>query len=460
MTASPLTRREFLAATAAATLAVRTAAAQPPGQRPQPSAGVEVLNPRNRVPVALIVDDSTCLVNLAHYAIPQFAEVFPDRYLQDWRSLPREIPDDFVREFSDWCGAQGVKGKYSIVPYPACVGWLDRELPGWSHRQLEASLALVRDRMLPNWDIHPEMLTHTWGIDVSTGRPVAGVDPATRTADQMENWGFSVGRNADFLTEYFTLALSVLKNVGLPCEGVTTPGGFGNKVLDPLAEATLRSVRGVFNAEIPHYFRHLYTDDRSVQPRVELAKLDGTRPECVVSIIGGTGDWFGGWDGLETPDADRFITPDLQSGRMVDLIARGEPAIMVCHWPGIYCNGGKQGFAAFQTIVARLQQRYDNLVWMKLSEIARYQAGRELTTMRPAPEGLRLSAPFACPAFTLRYQGHGPPALRVGQQQTPLRKVRPEALQPGTYTELGQQIAVCIDLPRGESVLVGGKQAS
>ena len=52
---------------------------------------VQILNPRNRVPVSLIIDDSTCLVNLAHFGIPQFAEVFPENYKQDWRKLPREI---------------------------------------------------------------------------------------------------------------------------------------------------------------------------------------------------------------------------------------------------------------------------------------------------------------------------------------------------------------------------------
>jgi hypothetical protein len=31
-----------------------------------------VLNPRARVPVSIIIDDSTCLVNLNKFAIPQF----------------------------------------------------------------------------------------------------------------------------------------------------------------------------------------------------------------------------------------------------------------------------------------------------------------------------------------------------------------------------------------------------
>ena len=53
--------------------------------------------------MSFIIDDSTCLVNLAHFGIPAFAEAFPDRYTQDWRSLPREIPDAFVEEFGLWC---------------------------------------------------------------------------------------------------------------------------------------------------------------------------------------------------------------------------------------------------------------------------------------------------------------------------------------------------------------------
>lgn len=113
--------------------------------------------------MSLIIDDSTCLANLAHFGIPHFHEMAPERYQQDWRSMPREIPDAFVRKFGEWCHKHGVKGKYSVVPNPACVGWVDRDLPGWSRRELLDSLKLVRELMLPDWDIHPEMVTHTWG---------------------------------------------------------------------------------------------------------------------------------------------------------------------------------------------------------------------------------------------------------------------------------------------------------
>lgn len=311
-----------------------------PGERPPaPPEGVRVINPRGRVPLSFIIDDSTCLVNLAHFAIPQFAQVFPENYKQPWKTLPREIPDRFVLEFAEWCREHGIKGKYSIVPYPACVGWIDREMPGWSRQELQDSLELVRSVMLEDWDIHPEMLTHTWGIDVRTGRPYP-----ERSEYFMENWRWTDGKSVDELAEYMAYSLRLLKNVGLPCEGITTPGGFGNRVLAELSQASLQACRDVFNAEIPHYFRHLFTDNRSVAPRVEYASdLNGPDPKCCVSIIGCTGDWFGGWDGLTPGSVDRFITEDLQKGRLPEVIAREEPAILVCHWPAFITTATASG---------------------------------------------------------------------------------------------------------------------
>jgi hypothetical protein len=190
---------------------IQTRELPPAGDRPAPPPdGVQIINPRARVPVSFIIDDSTCLVNLAHFAVPQFAEVFPDRYRQDWRNLPREIPDDFVRKFGDWCGERNIRGKYSIVPYPACVGRVDQRLPGWSRVDLENSLNLVRNLMVPNWDIHPEMVTHTFVIDTKTGHPYQ-----ERSARFMENWDWSVNRSSDELTDYLTYALQILKNAGL-----------------------------------------------------------------------------------------------------------------------------------------------------------------------------------------------------------------------------------------------------
>lgn len=418
----------------------------------QPGAAT-VLNPRNRVPVSLIIDDSTCLVNLAHFAIPAFHEVFPERYPQDWRALPREIPDAFVRTFADWCREQGVKGKYSVVPYPACVGWLDRELPGWSRRELEDSLQLLRTEIAPDWDFHPEMVSHTWVIDTKTGRPYP-----ERSDRFMENWRWTDDKSADELADYLAYALQILKNAGLRCDGITTPGGFASRVVPELARATLDSCRDVFGAEIPHYFRHVFTDpETSVAPRVELASgLDGPDPRCVVSIIGCTDDWFGGWDGLTPGSPDRCITPDGRGGRLVEVLRRGEPAVLVCHWPGIYFNGREIGFTIFKEVVRRLHAHFDDLLWMKPSEIARYWAAKELTTIEGQEQGMTFRAPFACPAFTVSVAApfDAVPRLEAEGRSLPLRRVeRPLLLNRGAWTREGQSLLVCFDLPKGVSDL-------
>ena len=454
-----ISRRRFLRTTSAAALTAlelnAEAVAQLPGERPPPAPkGVEVLAPFGKRPVSLIIDDSTCLVNLAHFAIPQFAEVFPDRYRQPWKTLPREIPDAFVLKFMDWCQAHGVKGKYSIVPYPACVGWIDGEMPGWSRDELRASLGIVRERVAPNWDIHPEMVTHTWIINPKTGRPLG-----ERSDKVMENWRWTDDKSADQIAEYMRYALTAQKNAGLAATGVTTPGGFGNKVLPQLSQATFQACRDVFKTEIPHYFRHLFTDHRSVKPRVEYAAgLSGPDPRCVVSIIGCTGDWFGGWDGLEAGSVDQFITADLKKGRMVEVLERPEPAIMVCHWPGIYFNGREHGFNVLKEIHKRLHAKYDDLVWMNLGEIARYWAAKELTTITLEQNGaVALKAPFACPNFTIKVAAPPPRAPVI--QTRPENGVLPalqevasrSALKAGSVNRSGDNLTICFNLPKGAS---------
>jgi hypothetical protein len=460
---NPLSRRQFLARTgtslAAGALCLDSPSllAQVAGERPARAEGVTVLNPRARVPVGFIIDDSTCLVNLNRFTMPQFDHAFAGAnktYHRNWREWPVEIPDSFVRRFGEWCAGAGVKGKYSIVPYPACVGRLDRLLPGWTQRELHDSLELVRTVLLPNWDIHPEMVTHSRVIDTKTGHPYAD-----HSLKFMENWEWTTGRSADEIADYLAYALNILKNVGLPCEGITTPGGFGNKALPQLAQATLQSVRDVFSAEIPHYFRHLYSEGpQSVAPRVEYASgLDGPDPRCVVSIIGCTGDWTGGWDNTPPGGVDKFITEDLQSGRMVEVIQRGEPALALAHWTGIWWNGQELGFNVWQEVVRRLHARFDHLLWMKLSEVARYWAAKELTRIERAADRISLRAPFACPAFTLRLTSASPaaPRLDLGPQPAPpLRQVnRLLDLQPATWHREGTATTVCFDLPKGTSTV-------
>ena len=159
---------------------------------------------------------------------------------------------------------------------------------------------------------------------------------------------------------------------------------------------------------------------------------------------------------MEPEGADRFIDAELQSGRMVDVIGRGEPAMMVCHWTGIHWNGEEKGFRVFQEVVRRLHARYDNLLWMKLSELARYWAAKELTQIARNENIVRFKASFHCPEFTVSVPGvqATEPMVQHDGQTQPLCKVSgPLQLQINTWCESDGAAIVCFDLAKGASEL-------
>lgn len=415
---------------------------------------VTVLNPRDRVPLSFIIDDSTCLVNMGHFCMPQFAECYPNRkdYQKPWKTWPREIPDSFVREFGEWCAEHDVKGKYSIVPNPACVGWMDRELPGWSRRELLDSLKLVRELMVPNWDIHPEMITHTRVINLKTGRPINEISSAT-----MENSYPREKKSVDELAAYLAYALRILKNCDLPCEGITTPGGFGNLVKPELSLAVHDAVREVYGTDLPHYFKYVVGSNESTIPKLEhIRDLDTDDPKVTVNVLAGTGDWFGGWDGDRESEPDRYANEEATSGRMVEMIEKGEPAVMLCHWPGMYTQGTKAGFKAFQRVVTSLASRFrDQTVWMKVSEIGRYYAARDLTRINVTRNGLELDAPFGTPGFTVQLPARGAtrPVVTTPRGETlRLEEVRnPKAIDSGKWLNEKESQILCFDLQKGST---------
>ena len=142
--------------------------------------------------------------------------------------------------------------------------------------------------------------------------------------------------------------------------------------------------------------------------------------------------------------------------RMVDVIEKGEPAIMVCHWPGIYYNGEEIGFNIFKEVVTRLHAKYDHLIWMKLSEISRYWAARELTGIDHIGEKVEFNAPYACPEFTFRVaRPHGKrPVLNAGPDQSAPEQTRTLLkLESNRWCSEGTDAAICIDLPKGASRL-------
>ncbi|MGV2339946.1 MAG UNVERIFIED_CONTAM: hypothetical protein LVR18_40120 [Planctomycetaceae bacterium] len=128
------------------------------------------------------------------------------------------------------------------MPYPPVrAGWIASCRAGHA-RALQDSLELVRTLLLPNWDVHPEMITHTRVIDLKTGR-TAGRDQSGHHGELVSA---AAGRAPTSWRPYLAYALRILRNCGLPCEGVTTPGGFGNRVKPELSLAVQQAVRDVY----------------------------------------------------------------------------------------------------------------------------------------------------------------------------------------------------------------------
>jgi hypothetical protein len=139
---------------------------------------------------------------------------------------------------------------------------------------------------------------------------------------------------------------------------------------------------------------------------------------------------------------------------MVEVIETNEPAIMVCHWPGIYFNGDKTGFNILKEVVKRLNQKYDHLLWMKLNEIARYWAARELTFINISGNKIKLNAPFSASAFTIKLnfpiQNTG--IKNEGEEQQPLLRINDKKFIKSNswYSDMSTTI-LCFDLKKGSS---------
>lgn len=405
---------------------------------------VAVENPLLRTPLSLIIDDSCPVINKAYYWIQQRHDwrlrCRPDTPPSGWEtqydklaSMPRAVPADFAAEWGEWCGEQGIRGKFSMVPFPAGVGRIDRRFDGFPERELAEWLRVTKEIIHPNFDITPEMLTHTRVVDL-------------RTWQLTEEWeqGEWVDPPLDLLGDYIATAMELLKNVGIACEGVTSPGAFGSRKEEAYARATLDASLRINNNPRPFYFLQMAHDKL---PDVPIRHSDKAKGAAIASIVGCAGDWFGG-TGYGTSNPDLFITEDLQGGRVPQVIEAQRPCVLVGHWPSFYANE-KIGFGVLKEVKRRLDA-YDpdgaKTLWMKNSEIGHYWMARALTdiTVDEKERCVRVGGRFPTANFTLSIDGA---ATGVNANGAELRRVRSRRdLRSGTFLAEGKATFVAFDL--------------
>ena len=350
------------------------------------------------VPLSIIFDDSTVLVNLNYFFMR-------DRNLVDgenrrWQDVPVVHPESFVREFAEWCLEHGVRGKYSVVPCPAALGRIDEGLPLFSKAQQESWLQMCREAITPAYDITPEMITHTVVVDPKTCKPLeSGIW-------EQYNWNNLPVDQEELVIDYITTACQILENVGLTPEGVTSPGGFGNP-LDFYAKVVGIAAREVTGNPTPYFFKRVSADGPVETPVWYADRETGT---AVGEIIASTGDWTGSWTGYGEVNVDKYISADLQGGRLPAVIDAGDPGVLISHWQGFYGlhNDDRRGFNAFKTVVRRLKERDPNgerTQWRKCSEITNYACARKMAEIVVEENNIRLDLPVCVPDLTLRLTG-------------------------------------------------------
>ncbi|MDE0086694.1 MAG: hypothetical protein OXU23_13330 [Candidatus Poribacteria bacterium] len=421
---------------------------------------VTVCNPLLRTPLSLIVDDSCPVINLTYYWIQQRhawktrhqPNVPPDRWEGDaaqHQKMPPTIPADFAWEWAEWCWENGVKGKFSLIPYPAGVGRVDEGFPAQVFgksptHEYQSWLRIYREIIWPNFDLTPEMLTHTAVVDLETLA-------LTEEWEQVE-WVNPPIDNR--LTDYIITAMEMLNNVGIPCEGVTSPGAFGKRQEAAYAKAVLTASQEINNDPRPFYFLWLKHDEL---PDVPIWHVERDKGIAIASIVACAGDWFGGWTGYDLGDADRFITEDLQGGRLPPILEKELPCVLVGHWPGFYFNGEKHGFDVLKKVKERLDN-YDpdgtKTIWMKTSEIGHYWMALEFTeiTVLEEQQQVNIATQFPTANFTLVLDS---PIRHIQINGWDIREVHSRRdFQRDTFLCEGKQTFVAFDLEIGETELI------
>jgi hypothetical protein len=288
------------------------------------------------------------------------------------------------------------------------------------------------------------MITHTRVVDLKTWE-------LTDAWEQFE-W---VDPPVDLLTEYVTAAMQLLKNAGIACDGVTSPGVFGSKKEEAYARAVLDASLHVNNNPRPFYFLWARAID---PPEVPLWHIDKTQGRAVASVIPCTSDWFGA-TGYDLSDPDRLIAEDLQHGRLPMILRQELPTIMLGHWPCFYANNGP-GFKTLKEVKRRLDALdpdRSRTLWMKTSEIGHYWMARNLSgisVVRAADKdsaGVRIDTAYPTANFTLAF---GTSLRRVQLHGADLREVHSRRdFRSGTFLVEKPQTFVAFDLPTGTTSL-------
>lgn len=306
-----------------------------------------------KTPISLIIDDGSP-VDPLFYELPGY-------------ETPFLVPADFTRRVAETFERFDLRGKFTVIPMPSCLGRIDQSLKRVPADHLAAFLKLVRERIAPRFDITPEFLTHLRAYNLKTGRYQHVYEDVWISRAPIEE-----------VVEYFVLAFQILKNVGLEATGITSPWSSGIDVEKKYAQAVAEAQWKLFHRKLTWYFLHSTGGGKPRPCSVEYE--DSKRGLATVSVPANASDIF--WC-MERPapaerlkfiqqGIDRLVSPDGRTGRIRQLIDSGHPVVLLTHWQSLYTQGTGLGLEGLCALAERIRKVFGkSLEWVTCSELAR-----------------------------------------------------------------------------------------
>jgi len=325
------------------------------------------------IPIVLIIDDAAPCINVYWWHAAESQNTDKPK-LSSGEPVRKRISLSFLKEFVDVAERWGIKGKFSVLPYPAGLGSIAEGLPGYPKSEVDEWVNIVRQELTPLFDITPEILTHAKALDLST---------MTLLKENERDW--ATHQTEATLTPYIAYALQILKDVGLDANGVTSPWNFGRAVEPDYQRAILKAQKQVNNRSHTWFFLHVNDSDTQFHSKVvyptESAGIK-SRPdkkdEWVVSIVSQCGDFL--WQTMETFEAndayvhsiaDLYLTDDGKGGRFAELFGAGVPIVFHTHWQSLFSNGRKTGLLVLAEVSKRVKRAWsDKVKWTTCYELA------------------------------------------------------------------------------------------
>ena len=307
-----------------------------------------------KIPFSLIIDDGSP-VDPLFYELPGY-------------ETPFLVPAKFTQKVADKFNKFDLRGKFTIIPMPSCLGRIDKSLKRVPQEHLLEFLRIMREDVAQRFDITPEYLTHLSSYDLKTGNYKRHL--------YEDNWITQAPKEE--IVEYFSLAFQILRNVGIESTGITSPWVSGIDVEKKYAESLADAQWNLFKRNLTWYFLYAAADNEKPFQCGVTYKND-ERGQKVVSVPANAGDIFWSMDTdvkdrqkMINDGIDRLISPDGKTGRIHDLINTGYPVVIVTHWQSLYTQGTELGLQGLTTLAERIKKAFgSDFEWVKCSEMAR-----------------------------------------------------------------------------------------